>query len=209
MIQVIDKYLPEMALLSEVRKKLRECKDEWLEKDAKGNNVLGHNTVRQILESATDGITYWDFYIKEQWREEVYKFNKQTNSWVFDGYVYHVRGGIFIAGIGYREQYGSKVAIGGKDNQNSAYKAAASDCFKKSASLFGIGEAVYSKIKVQMDDDDQYNQMQQDPNYAFVQQPSFDPSANYYQQPMQQWQQGFNHQSFQDQSQSSWGYPRQ
>jgi len=174
----IEKYLPDFDQIKKIKEKLRACKDEWLEEDEKGRKVLGHNTVRQIIENAVDGATYWDFDIDHQWREEVYKYDKKTGTWSFDGYVYHVRGSLFIAGIGQRTQYGCKVAIGGKDNQNSAYKAAASDCFKKCASLFGIGEEIYSKIKI--DTDDEYTQLQADPNYMMIpQQQSWDQQPGY------------------------------
>jgi hypothetical protein len=149
-----------------VKEKLKECKPEWLEKNAKGQDSLGVWTVQQILDYATEGITTWDFIPQKEWREEVHKYDKNTRQWMFDGYVYHVRGTLIIHGIGRRSQYGSKVAVGGKDNQNSSYKSAASDCLKKCASLFGVGSSIYSKIKIDFDDQDQaYGQLQNDPNY--------------------------------------------
>src|SRR5690625_3815324 len=116
-----------------VKARLRECKDEWLEKKPGQGNItyMSHNTMRQILDNAVRGITYWQFTVLEQWREEIFAFNKHTNSYYFDGYVYHVKGSMVIPGIGRREQYGSKPGIGGKSNQDSAYKAAASNCFTK------------------------------------------------------------------------------
>jgi hypothetical protein len=178
---IIEKYLPDFEAIKAIKQKLKTCKDEWLEKDVKGKSVLGHNTMRQIIEHAVEGFTYWDFTVESHWKEEVYAYNKQSQSWNFDGYVFHVKGSLTIPGVGTREQYGCKVAVGGKDNQNSAYKAAASDAFKKCASLFGVGEEIYSKIKVDMDEEQQYQQMQQDPNVQFQQ-----PQQNW-QQPQQQW----------------------
>lgn len=142
-----------IELLKNVREKLKECKPEWLEKNQKGNLSLGVWTVQQILDYATDCVTEWHFTIDEQWREEVSKYDKSSGQWIFDGYVYHVRGTLVIEGLGQRSQYGSKVAIGGKDNQNSSYKSAASDCFKKCASLFGVGQSVYSKIKIEVEEE--------------------------------------------------------
>lgn len=139
-----------------VKERLKECKPEWLEKNARGQDSLGIWAVQQILDNAVKGITTWDFVILEQWREEVYKYDKNSRQWVFDGYVYHVRGCLHIEGIGSRQQFGSKVAVGGKDNQASSYKAAASDCLKKCASLFGVGSSIYSKIQIDMDDDVSY-----------------------------------------------------
>ncbi|GIN55136.1 MULTISPECIES: Rad52/Rad22 family DNA repair protein [Bacillus subtilis group] len=153
-----------------IKEKLKECKDEWLEKNAKGNPALGVSTVQQILDYATDGA--WDFVIEEQWIEQVQKYNKQTSSWSFDGFVFHVRGYLYIEGLGRRSQYGSKIAIGGKDNQNSSYKAAASDCLKKCASLFGVGSSVYSKIKIETEDQNQSdNQIPANTNYQTYEQP--------------------------------------
>jgi hypothetical protein len=228
---VIEKYLPEIEQLEKIKKTLKQVKEEWLEtKPGKGNNkYIGVNTVRQILDHAVAGITYWDFGTTEQWREEVYKLDKQTNQWVFDGYVYHVKGYLFIPGLGHREQYGCKVAIGGKDNQDSAYKSAASNCLVKCASLFGVGEDVYSKIKIDLDDDDQYQQLQQDPNYMMQQQQQNwnqqqgysyqqgwgQPSPQGFdQQPMnpmpQQWQQNWNQQQQGwNQQQQPWGGQQQ
>lgn len=155
----------ELEALKVVKDKLKECKQEWLEKNVKGQPALGVLTVQQILDNAVEGVTTWSFVIDKEWREEVMKFNKNGGQWSFDGYVYHVRGTLVIDGIGSRMQYGSKVAVGGKDNQNSSYKAAASDCLKKCASLFGVGSSIYSKIKVESDEQDNsynnYNEQQQ------------------------------------------------
>lgn len=157
-----------MDEVKEIRDKLKECKDEWLEKNAQNKPALGILTVQQILDYATGGL--WDFVIEEQWREEVHKYDKGSRQYMFDGYVYHVRGYLAIQGLGRRSQYGSKVAIGGKDNQNSSYKSAASDCLKKCASLFGVGSSIYSKIKIETEEE-AYNQIANNPNYATGQQP--------------------------------------
>jgi hypothetical protein len=162
MRETTEERMERLAFMKEIKEKLKECKPEWLEKNQKGQDSLGVSTVQQILDYATGGL--WDFVIQEQWREDVQKYNKSTSQYVFDGYVYHVRGQIFIDGLGSRSQYGSKVAIGGKDNQNSSYKSAASDCLKKCASLFGVGSSVYSKIKIETEDD--LAQIQNNSNYA-------------------------------------------
>jgi hypothetical protein len=178
----------EIKALKTVQEKLKECKDEWLEKNAKGQPALGVLTVQQILDNAVQGVTTWDFRIEEQWREEVNKFNKQSGQWIFDGYVYHVRGHLSIEGIGTRTQYGSKVAIGGKDNQNSSYKSAASDCLKKCASLFGVGSSIYSKIKIETEEEQWAQQNQQNASYDYNQQ-QLQNQQQYNQQQQQQAQQ--------------------
>lgn len=195
----IEKYLPELDQIKKIRDSLKECKDEWLEtkpggKGKPGSKYMGVNTVRQILDNAVSGMTYWDFGLIEQWKEEVYKYDKDnTKTWLFDGYVYHVRGYLFIPGLGHREQYGCKIAIGGKDNQDSAYKAAASNVLVKAASLFGVGESIYSKIKVETEADyeqSQYDQMQQSGQYQFQQQPQYGQQQGFQQQ-QQDFQQGY------------------
>lgn len=164
---VPDQYLPSFEQIKKIKENLKIVKDEWLEVKPKMNQkYIGISTVRQILDYAVEGITYWDFDITDQWRDEVYKFNKQSNQYYFDGYVYHVRGSLFIPGLGRKTQFGCKVAVGGKDNQDSAYKAAASNCLAKCASLFGVGHDVYSKFTIDFSDDDkQYQQMVESPNY--------------------------------------------
>lgn len=159
-VETKEERTERLAILKEIKEKLKECRPEWLEKNAKQQDSLGVWTVQQILDYATGGA--WDFVIEEQWREDVQKYDKNSRQYHFDGYVYHVRGYLYIEGLGRRSQYGSKVAIGGKDNQNSSYKAAASDCLKKCASLFGVGSSIYSKIKIE---EDEYTQVQNDQNY--------------------------------------------
>lgn len=204
---VIEKFIPDLEQVKIIRERLKECKDEWLEtKPGKGNNkYIGVKTVTQILDYATDGFTYWDFEPVEQWRQEVYKWDKNTGAWAFDGYVYHVRGYLFIPGLGQRSQYGCKVAIGGKDNQDSAYKSATSNCLNKCASMFGVGSSVYDTIKIETEEND-YNNLTQNPNYQVGQNPNGQMQQNnvyqYPQQQQQQWgqqQQQWGQQQYQQQ----------
>ncbi len=218
MRETIEKYIPELKDLKKIKEALKECKDEWLEtKPGSGkkpaSNYMGVNTVRQIIDAAVDGYTYWDFGITDQWREEVYKLSQDKSTWNFDGYVYHVKAYLFIPGLGHKEQYGCKIAIGGKDNQDSAYKSATSNALVKTASLFGVGESIYSKIKVEAEEDaNAYNDLQnnaqdymmqpeqqthQQTQQQAVQYPNYNNQNNYqdnYQQPQQQWQQPQNEQ---------------
>lgn len=52
--------------------------------------------------------------------------------------IVHVLGRLIIPGFGVREQWGSKSLIGGYTEQESAFKSAATDAFKKCAAEFGI-----------------------------------------------------------------------
>ena len=54
-----------------------------------------------------------------------------------------VLGRLTVPGLGIKEQYGSKVIIGGATEQESAFKSASTDALKKCASLFGIGLELY------------------------------------------------------------------
>lgn len=177
-------------------RELKEVKEEWLEtKPGRGGGqYLGNKTIIQILNNVALG---WDFLVRKEWREEIYKYDKQSQGYVFDGYVYHVRGALTIPHLGTREQYGAKVAVGGKDNQDSAYKAAASNCMNKCASLFGIGESVYANIKVEMGEDKQYEQMQNNPEYVMQQEQQYQQQQYQQQQPMQYQQQPMQQQGMQ------------
>lgn len=54
-----------------------------------------------------------------------------------------VRGRLYVPGLGFRDEYGSQAIVGGQSEQLSAFKAAATDCLKKCASLFGIHLDIY------------------------------------------------------------------
>lgn len=56
-----------------------------------------------------------------------------------------VLGRLTVPGLGIKEQYGSKVIIGGATEQESAFKSASTDALKKCASLFGIGLELYGE----------------------------------------------------------------
>jgi hypothetical protein len=56
-----------------------------------------------------------------------------------------VLGRLTVPGLGYKDQWGSKVLIGGATEQESAFKSASTDALKKCASLFGIGLELYGE----------------------------------------------------------------
>lgn len=62
-----------------------------------------------------------------------------------------VLGRLTVPGLGVKEQYGSKVLIGGATEQESAFKAASTDALKKCASLFGIGLELYGEDEFNFD----------------------------------------------------------
>ncbi len=57
--------------------------------------------------------------------------------------VINVKGRLTVPGLGFREQYGSKIIIGGATEQEHALKSAATDALKKCASLFGVAAELY------------------------------------------------------------------
>lgn len=61
--------------------------------------------------------------------------------------VVKVLGRLTVPGLGVKEQYGSKVLIGGATEQESAFKSASTDALKKCASLFGIGLDLYGEVE--------------------------------------------------------------
>jgi hypothetical protein len=65
-----------------------------------------------------------------------------------------VLGRLTVPGLGVKEQYGSKVLVGGATEQESAFKSASTDALKKCASLFGIGLELYGEDEGIMDSDE-------------------------------------------------------
>lgn len=59
-----------------------------------------------------------------------------------------IRGRLSVPGFGVREQYGTKIFVGGASEQEGAAKAAATDSLKKCATLFGIGLELYGDKEV-------------------------------------------------------------
>lgn len=57
--------------------------------------------------------------------------------------VVKVLGRLTVPGYGVKEQYGSKVLIGGATEQEAAFKSASTDALKKCATMFGIGLELY------------------------------------------------------------------
>ena len=198
--------------LKVLKTNLRKVKQEWIESKSGPRNstveYIGSSTVMQILNEYVEG--EWSFTIHEQWREELYRKQDKQNpgNLTFVGYAFHVRGTLYIEGLGSRQQYGVKVGVGDPQADSNGYKAAASSCLSKCANMFNIGADLYSKIKVESDMNEQeyqqetqqqwqqqqWQQPQQpmyDPNQQ-PQQPMYDPNQQP-QQPMydpnQQWQQ--------------------
>lgn len=211
--------------LKVLKTNLRKVRPEWIETKKGPRNTkveyIGSSTVMQILNEYVEG--EWSFTIHEQWREELYRKQDKDNPGIlnFVGYAFHVRGTLFIDGLGSREQYGVKVGVGDPQADSNGYKAAASSCLSKCANMFNIGADLYSKIKVESDMNEQeYQQEQQWQPQQGYQEPQYQQQQQYQQQPVyeqqQQWQQPqYDQQQYQQQPQyqqevnvnNNWGSP--
>lgn len=138
---------------------------KWIEQRKQGTATLkyigGHIVIR-LLNKAFNGA--WSFEILEEtlidslpkprtkWKKEdgrnvkVPELDKEGNQ-LFDyqpPYI-RVKGRMTVPGMGVKEQYGTKVLIGGATEQEHASKAAATDALKKCASLYGVGLELYGE----------------------------------------------------------------
>lgn len=157
--------------LDATKKVLKEkLKPEWIKKRKQGSTELsyiGGNTVIQLLNAAFN--YQWSFEIVKE--EVVESIGKPVTSWDNqarkkvpvmnpDGtpkreaqppYL-KVLGRLTVPGLGVREQFGSKIFIGGATEQESAFKSASTDALKKCASLFGIGLELYGDEEYDFED---------------------------------------------------------
>lgn len=133
----------------------------WIKQRKQGKATLsyiGGHTVIRLLNKAFG--YQWSFeVISEEVRESIPKpafegwgnqrkpkVDAQGNQ-VYEPQppVAKVLGRLTVPGVGVKEQYGSKVLIGGATEQESVFKSASTDALKKCASLFGIGLELYGE----------------------------------------------------------------
>lgn len=142
---------------------------QWIKQRTQGKTTLsyiGGHTVIRLLNKAFN--YQWSFEIvSEEVKESVPKpafdgwGNNRKPKLNPDGSqvmepqppVAKVLGRLTVPGVGVKEQYGSKVLIGGASEQESAFKSASTDALKKCASLFGIGLELYGDDEGFGDDD--------------------------------------------------------
>jgi hypothetical protein len=117
----------------------------WVKQRKQGSATLsyiGGHTVIRLLNKAFG--YQWSFEIvKEEIVASIPKWDKFKNQEIPQPPVAKVLGRLTVPGLGIKEQYGSKVLIGGATEQESAFKSASTDAMKKCASLFGIGLELY------------------------------------------------------------------
>lgn len=134
-LKVIERKLDEKAI-----------KDHPAKKDSKGVPLkyISQSTVVRLLNEAFK--YQWSFEIvAEEIVQSLPKYDKYSKKEIPQPPYVKVLGRLTVPGLGVREQYGSKILIGGASEQESAYKAACSDALKKCATLFGIGLELYEK----------------------------------------------------------------
>ena len=146
--------------IDKAKQKLQQPLNQaWIKQRSQGGTTLsyiGGHTVIELLNSAFN--YQWSFeVIKEDivpslpkpafsgWGKQRKPVLNPDGSQKMEEQppVAKVLGRLTVPGLGIKEQYGSKVLIGGATEQESAFKSATTDAMKKCASLFGIGLELY------------------------------------------------------------------
>ena len=158
----------------------------WVKQRKQGNATLsyiGGHTVIRLLNKAFN--YQWSFeIITEEIVQSLPKFDKYKKEWQDQPPVAKVKGRLTVPGLGVKEQYGSKVLIGGATEQESAFKSASTDAMKKCASLFGIGLELYGEDEGLETTDEIVEQSL--PQQTKVQEPAKQPQQTQTQQPKQE-----------------------
>lgn len=152
----------------------------WIKERKQGNVTLSYIEGHTVIRLLNKAFNYqWNFEIISEeivasQPKPITQYNPSTKR---KEYVYNpdgsikvepqppvvkVLGRLTVPGLGIKEQYGSKVLIGGATEQESAFKAAATDALKKCASMFGIGLELYGG------DEDFVEPQQQQQTYGYV-----------------------------------------
>ena len=123
----------------------------WIKQRTVGKTTLSYIGGQTVIRLLNKAFNYqWSFEIVS---EEIVPSVPKLNKYAKAGQdplepqppVVKVLGRLTIPGIGVKEQYGSKVLIGGASEQESAFKSASTDALKKCASLLGIGLELYGE----------------------------------------------------------------
>lgn len=123
----------------------------WIKTRTVGNATLSYIGGQTVIRLLNKAFNYqWSFEIvTEDVVQSIPKYNKwaKGDAPKFEDQppVAKVLGRLTVPGLGVKEQYGSKVLIGGASEQESAFKSAGTDALKKCASLFGIGLELYGE----------------------------------------------------------------
>ena len=132
----------------------KELQPEWIQQRSQGKTTLSYIGGHIVINLLNEAFGYqWNFEIvSEEIVQSIPKFNKYAkkgeNPLEAQPPVVKVLGRLTVPGMGIKEQYGSKVLIGGATEQESAFKSASTDALKKCASLFGIGIQLYGAFEL-------------------------------------------------------------
>jgi hypothetical protein len=140
--------MPQAVTLEEATATLEAKLNPALIKERQQGNTklsyIGGHTVIRLLNKAFK--YQWSFEIVS---EEIVPSQPKVNKYKPNDPpeaqppVAKVLGRLTVPGYGVKEQYGSKVLIGGATEQEAAFKSASTDALKKCATLFGIGLELY------------------------------------------------------------------
>lgn len=150
--------------LEEARNDIRRpLNPKWIKQRKQGGTTLSYIGGHIVIHLLNNAFNYqWTFEVlskdivrsapkpKVEWVKGVRTVVKDENGNIVmeqqPPYV-EVLGRLTVPGLGFREQYGSKIIIGGATEQEHATKSATTDALKKCASLFGIGLELYGEAE--------------------------------------------------------------
>lgn len=152
-----------------VKKVVKEKLDKsWIKTRKQGGTTLsyigGHTVIHLLNKAFGFG---WSFEIVREdvvesvpkpateWVNRRKEYKRDSNGQIImeaQPPVVKVLGRLSVPGYGVKEQYGSKVLIGGATEQESAFKSASTDAMKKCASLFGIGLELWGEEGLEDDE---------------------------------------------------------
>lgn len=124
------------------------------QREGGGKKILSYISGSTVIDLLNEAFGYmWSWQVDEQWIQQSQpKFNpKYDKEPVPQSPVAHVRGTLTVLMVqedGSRVElkkvgFGSKAVLGGQSDQESVFKAAATDALKKAASLFALGAQLY------------------------------------------------------------------
>jgi hypothetical protein len=146
----MDKYeLMNMPLSAESIKEIETPfdKSDIKQRDGGGGKKLNYVDGPTVIEKLNKAFGYkWSFEIlsKEIIKSEPKIIKKDGQEIVIPQSPYvEVVGRLTVPGVGVKEQFGTKILVGGASEQEGAAKSAATDALKKCATLLGIGLELY------------------------------------------------------------------
>lgn len=115
------------------------------QRDAGGNKKLDYISGSTVIRLLNEAFNYqWSFeVIEEVLVTSLPKWDKYKKEDVAQPPYIKILGRLTVPGYGIKEQYGTKILLGGATEQEGASKSAATDALKKCATLLGIGLELY------------------------------------------------------------------